>query len=275
VKLYRHSDIESWPAGTVYRDKSWWGLVGVIVIMVVMSVYVALPKTGPAAPALVVIPGALTLLFGSLLLMKMRVHLRKSNWLLREDEKGLWVNLRSVYNAHLPEEHETVLFIPAEEVAAICKTKEVRDLPSYRGGYRDVFSYIDIYLTHDQTGPVAEILHLERRVAPSRPSRLGRAKHHDYRVRVVDPPGIRLVWEWIKPGEEKALELLGKRFTIAPNQHKKNPAWENLNDDEKEAVIAELWEIGHMQQALGLVRHHRQCSARRARIYLEEKMGAD
>jgi len=274
VKLYRHSDIEEWPKGRVYRDMSWWGLAGVMAIMVAMAVIVAIPRTDSGAPLLIIVPGALALLFGTLLLLKLRVYLRKSSWLLREVEKGLWINLRSPYNAHLPEDHETVLFIPADEIAAICKTKEVRDIPSYRGGYRDVYSYIDIYLTHENTDAVAEVLHQERRVAPARGKRGGK-KHHDYRVRVIDPPGIRLVWEWIKPGEEQALAALGERYAIAPNRNTKNTPWENLNEAEKEALIAELWEFGHIQQAIGLVRHHLQCSARRAQAYLHEKMGGE
>lgn len=273
MKLYRSSEVEAWPEAKVFRDQSWWGLVGVIGLMALMCLYLAAPNTGPTAPALVIIPGGLGLLLGTVLVFRMRHYLRKGNWLLRQTEDGLWINLRSGFNGHLPEAHETILYIPREEVAAICRTKEVRELPSYRGGYKDVYSYIDIYLAHEDTASIADILRRERRIeAPS--VWRGGGKTHDYRVRVIDPPGIRLVWEWIKPGEEQALNELGKTYPITKTRNLRQKDWDELSEAEKEALIVELWEIGHLQQAVGLVRHHRQCSARRAKLYLEEKIDA-
>lgn len=273
MRLYRSSEISEWPEAKEFRDQSWWGLAAVIGLLALMCVYLAAPNSGPTAPALVIIPGSLGLVLGAILIFRLRNYLQKGNWLLRSTQEGLWINLRSGFNKHLPEEHETVLFIPKDEVAAICRTKEVRELPSFRGGYKDVYSYIDVYLSHEDTEAVVDCLRRERRMEGA--SSWGSStKHHDYRVRVINPPGIRLVWEWIKPGEEQTLNELGKDYPITKTRNLRRPDWDDLSEAEKEAFIAELWEIGHLQQAIGLVRHHRQCSARRAKIYLEENVAS-
>ncbi len=210
------------------------------------------------------LPGALALLFLALGLVRWHACRRPGNWLLRAGEKGLHINLRSYRNASLPDDAPTVLFIPREEVAAVCRTHEVRSILRRRGYAEEFVIYIDFYLQEGaRLEPVREALRAERRRMPAR----GR-KHHDYPVRVIDPPGIRLVWEHVRPGENQALQLLAAHYPLAPDQKRRTPRWDKLDDAGKEAHIAELWENGHVDQAVRLVRVHRKCSLRDAETYL-------
>jgi len=265
MKLIPPDEIPKQGIRRIYRNYSWLGLLGVTAIMGAITAYVAIPKGTPTNPVLIVLPGLATLLFLVLTLLKLRVALRSSNWLLCEAEQGLYVNLRSYMNYHLPPEDKTVLFIPKEAVAAIGKTEEVRRS-------QDRFPHIDIYLQDAPPPEVREALYTERR-REGATGFLGRGKHHDYPVRVIDPPAIRLVWDWIRPKEQRALDLLGETYPIAPDRTTQQPDWNTMNDEQKEAAIAELWETGHVDDAVRLYRQMHSMSERNARKQLRERFG--
>lgn len=246
-----------------YRDRSWLGLAFGILIFIFLMFLISF-RPGKEAPILMAFPLALALLLLFLLLRRLWHLLSRENWLLRVADEGLYINLRSPYNRHLPRPHPTLLFIPKEEIAAVCKTRQTRELPGHRGGSKDVVSYVDIYLNHEDTSALREILRAERRLKAERGP-----KHHDYRVRVIDPPGVRLVWEWIKPGEATALRQLAKYFPVAPDQRIQYAKWERLNEQQKVGLIAELWEEGHVTTAIQLARYDQPMPLSKAKTYVE------
>lgn len=266
MRLLKPKEAPHDDSALVFRNRSWTGLLIAAGLMGLVAGALAAGKWGQPDVFLAVLPGGLALLFLALSLLRLRMCLRPDNWLLRMGKDGLYVNLRSYRNHQLDGDAPTVLFIPRDEVAVVCKTHEVRTYLRRRGYTEEFFNYIDVYL-HDGAGlaAVTGALRTERRRMPAR----GR-KHHDYPVRVIDPPGIRLVWEHVRPGEDTALRLLTAEYPAGPAQKRRGPKWDKLNDAEKEAHIAELWETGYIDEANRMVRLHRTCSVREAREYLRQ-----
>lgn len=244
-------------------------------VMVAIAAYVSIPKSGPTEPALIGVTSLVAVLFVVLLILRWRLCRRPQNWLLRTTDHGAYINLRTFMNHHLDPETHQVLYIPTEEIAALCKTEEKRHIPDHHGRSKDQFSYLDFYFVENvDLEPVRRALREERR----REAKAGifrRPKHHDYPVRVLDPPGIRLVWEWIKPDENCAINMLSDLYPVAPNQTSTFHNWDKLNETEKDMFLAELWETGHVEDVIRLVRMRRGISERAAREYLRDQYESD
>ena len=266
MQLLRPDAIPAGDAGPVFRNRSWLPLCVAAALMGGVAAFLAAGNWGRPDMLLAVLPGAVALLLLALGLLRLRLCLRPGNWLLRLAPEGLYINLRSYRNPHLGGDAPTVLFLPRGEIALACKTHEVRSLPRRRGHTEEFINYIDLYLHTADLAPLAAALRAERRRTPP----AGRRKHHEYPVRVIDPPGIRLLWEHVRPGEDRALRLLAAEYPVGPDQKRRAPRWDTLDDAGKEACIAELWETGHIDEANRLVRIHRGCSLREARDYLRE-----
>jgi len=247
-----------------YRNRSWVGLLGVAVIFLAITLYVAIPKgTGSDNTALAAVPALVTLLFVALLVARLRVYRRPSSWLVLETDDGLYVNLRSYLNNPAPDDAPRVIHIPRDEIAAVGKTHEFRPIAFVRGTRRDQFSYIDVYLKHEETAAVADVLRAERRAEWP-------GKRHDYPVRVPEPGVIRLVWDWIAPNENRALDLLSETYPLAEDRTLKSPRWEHLSDEDKKQHIIALWELGEVDDARRIVRMEYQLSKRAAEEWLDE-----
>jgi len=259
-----------------FRNRSWLPFLMVTLVMAGITAYVAIPKGDAGQAVYIAVPGFTTCVLAGMLAARLRRTLGPRNWFLHVTDQGLYVNLRSCLNGHLPKESHRVLFIPAEEVGAVCKTLEQRHVPYRRtradgvASSRDRYACIDLYLTHGDTDPLRQALRDERR-AEVPPGFFRRRKHHDYPVRVIDPPGVRLTWEWIRPGEDTALRVLSERYETAPDQDVKHPRWESLDAPGKDAFILDLWEQGHETDALRLLKIHHQLRDRAARAWLQER----
>lgn len=274
MRLVSHDTVPTEGLRYTFKSHSWRSLALAAIVIGAIAGYTAIPKGEPINPVLVALPLLTATIILLLMLFRLRLCRRPQNWLLRVTDEGLYINLRSYLYAHLPPESHQAVFLPRDEVAAVCKTHETRKLP-YRHGYtRDRFSYVDFYVARGvDLAPLREALRVERRLARNA-GFLHRSRHHDYPVRVLDPPGIRLVWDWIKPDENRALEMLDEIFHRAPDQVIEPTEWDALSDAEKDALIAHLWEIGDVDDAIRLVRMRQGVSDRVARAYVKEHIDA-
>lgn len=59
---------------------------------------------------------------------------RRSNWLVRAGDTGLWVQFRSYLNYHFPADDLTVVSIPYREINSARLVRQRRDLPDRDGG---------------------------------------------------------------------------------------------------------------------------------------------
>ena len=273
MKLLRLKDAPGRDAGPVFRNRSWRAVAAASGVMAGITAYVALPKGEATGVVLIAVPALVTLFFVALLALRLRLCLRPENWLLRIGREGLYIHLRSFMNHHLPEDTPTVLFLEDKEITGVCLRREDRYFPGrHRGTSHDRFSYIDLVTAFAggaaDVDALAKALHEERHLP-------GKARM-DFPVRLVaplhegDPAIVRLVWDQIRPGEEVAIAALEARFPRLPDAHSTPPRWSSLDDAAKEALIARLWEMGHVDDAEQLVRIHLEVGKHRARAYLEE-----
>jgi hypothetical protein len=275
MRLVPHDTVPTENVQHEFRNQSWRGLALATLVMVGIAAYTAIPKQGASDPAVVGATVVIALFFSLLLLLRWNLCRRPQNWLLRKTDHGVYINLRSFVNYHLSKESHQALYVPNEDIAAVCKANEERELP-YRHGYtKDRYSYIDLYLKRGvDLEPVRRAVREERR-REAAAGVLKKRKQHDYPVRVLDPPGIRLVWDWIKPDEGRAIDVLAESYDAAPDLIVESKLWGNMSDDEKEALIEELWEIGHVDDAVRLVRMRNPMNDRAARRWLQEQYGDD
>ena len=253
-----------------FKNQSWLSLLAVVVVMTGITLIVALPKSEPTNPVLVAIPTLVTLLFAGMLLLRWRECRQKENWLVKLTEGGMYINLRSYRNLHLPRDKHQALFLPKESVTGIGLTRELRYIPDRHRETKDQFSYIDIMLTPDvDLSPVQGVLYEERRLeAPQ--GWIKRKKYHDYPVRVLQPAGIRLVWDWMRPAENQALEAFGEQYPLVEDRFVKLPRWGDLDKEAQAAWLQQLWEEGHEQDVMWLVRMDQKVGSSRARRYIQE-----
>jgi hypothetical protein len=123
-------------------------------------------------------------------------------------------------------------------------------------------AFIDVYLTHERLDALRAALHAERRLLPGRHA-------VEVPVRVVDPPGLRIAWDWIRPPERSALRLLQAQYPAAPTQQV-SVDWEDLDERGRAAFIHGLWEAGHVEEAHNLTRLGLRLDSRSAWAYLDE-----
>lgn len=257
------------------KNQSWLSLLAVVLVMAGITLIVALPKEEPTNPVLVAIPALVALFFAGMMLLRWRECRRAENWLLKLTEDGLYINLRSYRNYHLPTEKHQALFLPKDAVTGIGLTREVRYIPDRHRETKDQFSYIDILLDPaTDLAPVESILYEERRLQPE-PGWFKRKKYHDYPVRVLEPAGIRLVWDWMRPAENQALDILGAHYPITEDRFVRHPRWRDMDAEAQHAWLRQLWEEGHVEDVVWLVRMDQKVGKHRALIYIQEHIAND
>ena len=258
-----------------FKNKSWLSLLIVVLIMGGITVFVALPKTEPTNPMLIAVPALVTLLFFCMLLLRWRECRREHNWILAHTPAGLYVNPRSYRNLNLPSENHRIVFLPHESIVGICLTREIRYIPDKRRETKDQFSYLDIVLHHSEgMEELRQLLREERRIEPNS-KRLGSKKSLDFPVRALEPAGIRMVWDWIRPAENQALEILGQHYPVLPDRFVELPRWNTLDEAGRMEWLSKLWEEGQEEDVIWLVRMEQKISERDARQYVQEHIAND
>ena len=261
MRLCSPDDVVQGDIEHTFRNRSWGGLLGAAGVMGFLTLIVAIGMESWLAA--LTPPGLLAAFCLLLGLMRLHACMRPENWVLQAGRAGLYINLRPFQK---PGAEPSVLFIPADEIAAVCKTHEVRVLPPLNGPRELHDAHIDVFVHEEDLSWLREALRPYRRQP-------GPTPHTRCPVRVIDPPGVRIVWDWLHPGENEAVGLLGALYPSAPAREVR-VVWKKLTEEEKEALVEEMWFAGEAKDAERLVRYHRQISKRAARAYLRERFGA-
>lgn len=268
MRLLRPSQMPEEAGGRVYRSYSWVALAGVAAAMTGAAAIVFAATSGGFERVLAAVPLALAVALGAMALYRLRACLQPGNWLLREHDHGVYVNLRSFLNFHLPEA-ETVLYIPRGAIAAVGKVYEKLVCPARYGSTVHHSTYITLYLDTEDTGPIAQALRAERRRIPLRSLR---RKTLHYPVRLPRPGELRLLWDWTRPGENTALDRLAESYPLAPKRNDISADWDDLDEAAKAAYIDNLWELGYVDEAKSLYRRHHKASEQDARRHFARLM---
>jgi hypothetical protein len=200
---------------------------------------------------------------------------RPSNWLVRMNEAGLFIQFRSYLNYRLPAEDMTVLFVAYPEIRSARLVKERTQVPS-PGSQSATSTQTLWYAELELAGDIAP---LERALRTERREQAPNEKHwyvttstlyQDYSARMPSPPFLQIRWQAV-PSVHKFLDTLGPYTTIA------DPVFitqdfahlQGLSRDEQLKRLHELAERGQKIAAIYTARRLYGCELSEAKQMVE------
>ncbi|MBI1320327.1 MAG: hypothetical protein GC168_15475 [Candidatus Hydrogenedens sp.] len=270
MRFFRQSDVPSGPARAEYSNQSWRGFFVITALMAGISGFCLLPKGSNANAGLEAgLSGSIAIFFAILTIQRWRDCSHPMNWLVRDSEEGLYFNLRPAVNRKLAEDYPTVVHFPASSVSGIGKVTEHRRFPDRNTDEKNNIVYLEFRIKGADLEPLADVLHLERRKMPDHGGWLPH-RTAEYPIQVVDGHTIRVAWHRLSPDETKALQHFQALYPKLPARKIEYPSFAAADAAGREAILADLWETGHVETAERLMRMHRGVNARQARELLDE-----
>jgi len=163
--------------------------------------------------------GSFLLLFVLLTLRMVTARFHPSNWLVRMNETGIYVQYRSYLNYQLPADDPSVVFLSLGEIASARLVKERVETPdpAKPGATQTQYlRYVEIELS-GHTALLADALQAERgEQAPLKKRWYGTSStlYRDYPVTMTAPTFLRIRWD-VVPGARKFLDALRPYTVIA------------------------------------------------------------
>ncbi len=197
---------------------------------------------------------------------------RSTNWLLRLGPDGLWINLRSYQNGHLPEA-ATVLHLPYEEIASAHRHLETWSTPSEPSSTTGTHwkqASLELSLASGETQEIAKALVDER-------GRRAVIRGPHQAVTVPAAGVVRVAWRG--PGDDvvppltRVLDELSWRVQVDEPTRTDRAHWCRLSEAELDELVAQLVRSGDDLAASQLLKRRRGCSATEAHQFVEEQAG--
>jgi hypothetical protein len=163
--------------------------------------------------------GSFLLLFVLLTLRMVTARFHPSNWLVRMNETGIYVQYRSYLNYQLPADDPSVVFVSLGEIASARLVKERVETPDTTkpgATQTQYLRYVDLELSGDPA-PLAHALQAELgEQAPSEKRWYGTSStlYRDYPITMSAPASVRIHWD-VVPGAQKFLDALRPYTVIA------------------------------------------------------------
>jgi hypothetical protein len=163
--------------------------------------------------------GSFLLLFVLLTLRMVTARFHPSNWLVRMNETGIYVQYRSYLNYQLPTDDPSVVFVSLGEIASarLVKERVATPDPAKPGGTQTQYlRYVELELS-GATALLADALQAERgEQAPLKKRWYGTSStlYQDYPVTMTAPTFLRIRWD-VVPGAHKFLDALRPYTVIA------------------------------------------------------------
>ena len=135
---------------------------------------------------------------------------RTSNWLVRMNDEGAFIQFRSYLNYHLPPEDLTVVFLSFGEVRSARIVRErMKVYSSQEGTSTQTFRHVELELAGD-TAPLEKALEIEAtEKAPAEKRWYGSSStlYQDHPLRMKSPPFLQIRWLAV-PSAQKFLDML-------------------------------------------------------------------
>ena len=204
---------------------------------------------------------------------------RSSNWLVRMNDAGLYVQFRSYLNYHLPADDLTVTFLGYQEIRSARLVRErIRVTDTDGNPTTQTCRYVELELSPGQTAALEKALQHEiAERAPREKRWYGSTTtlYEDYPVRMTAPPFLRIRWQ-ATPNAQKFLEALRPNAAIVEpvliRQDFVN--MQGLDRDEQQKRLAELAQRGETIAAIYTARRLYGCGLEEAqRMIAELKVG--
>ena len=201
---------------------------------------------------------------------------RDSNWLVRANENGLYVQFRSYLNYHFSADDQSVAFIPYRDIRVARAVRERRELPELSRNDRTVsiqtLHLVELELTCDTSMLGAALKAESARPAPREAAWYGTTgvKFQHYPVVLDDASRLRLTWECV-PSVRVFLDDVSRHVQVGASTST-TKSFQNLSSDshaDQEEQIAGLARAGQLVYAIAIARRLYGYDLRQARAYVE------
>lgn len=215
--------------------------------------------------------GTFLLLFLLLTLRYVTARFHSSNWLVRMNDVGIYVQYRSYLNYGMSADSPSVVFLSFGEIASARPVKERVEKPDpAKPGATETqyLRYIELELSGD-TAPLVSALAEERgQSAPLKKHWYGTssALYRDYPVMINTPPFMRIRWD-VVPRSKNFLNELRPYTVIAGTVSLMQDftRLQSLSSEEQKKQLRELAQRGDVITASYLARKLYSCSLAEAR----------
>jgi len=215
VQLLRLTDVEGSPRDRVFGYSRVNAALGAIIAIAAMAALLFRANTAHWRAGYYL--AAVIFVFLVLTQRFITARFRPTNWLVRMNDAGLYIQFRSYLNYHLPAEDLTVVFVPYQEIRAARLVRERARVSDSEGGTAtQIRRYIELELA-GATSALEKALQAE--ITEKAPVERGllfssSTLYEDYPVRMPSPPFLRICWQ-ARPRAEKFLEALRPNAAIA------------------------------------------------------------
>jgi hypothetical protein len=198
------------------------------------------------------------ILLGLLVLRRfVTARFRPSNWLVRQNDEGLFIQLRSYLNHHFTPDDRTVAFVPYGEIRSARSVRERTELPGRNGEAHTVRvrRLVELEVT-GSADPLAEAVAAEIDRMASRRMGLARTIYRHVPVRRVAPTRIEVEWGGVGPAARAFLATLPASIAIEPPIDSNNDLarLRHAGRPEQEAYVMRLADTGRVIDAIAAAR---------------------
>jgi hypothetical protein len=197
--------------------------------------------------------GSFLLLFVLLTLRMVTARFHPSNWLVRMNETGIYLQYRSYLNYQLPAADPAVVFLSLGEIASARLVKERVETPdpAKPGATQTQYlRYIELEISGD-TALLADALNAERgEAAPLKKRWYGSSStlYRDYPVTMTAPAFLRIRWD-VVPGTHKFLDAL-RPYTVIADPVSLTQDFTRLKSLSREEQLKQLRELAARGQTI-------------------------
>lgn len=227
--------------------------------------------TGKWKPGYIFAP--FVVLFLALTLRFVTARFHPSNWLVRTNQTGLYLQYRSYLNYQLPKDEPTVIFIYYGEIASARLVRERTAVPDPDGGtMTQTNRYVELELAGD-VSPLVKALETEELKQASTEKRWygsSSTLYRDYPATMNTQPFLRIHWD-VVPRAKKFLDAL-RPYTVITDSVLVTQDFahlEGLSREEQQKRLRELARRGETIAAIYAARQLYGCGIAEAQEMVE------
>jgi hypothetical protein len=246
VKLYHASEVPHDGRGLLCRQSRFWAIVRLFAFLAFLLIPIICGWRFDA-PLIMWAGVAFLAIIIPIMWFDMAATFRRTNWAVRIDSDGLWINLCS-YRDRVPDAL-SVVRLDYSEIATLGKHTEAYTTPSERvsgsGSYGKVGGdtiwrshFLELCLTHEHADALQAALNDLRLASPQ--------KQRTYvPIWLVGPDVVRIPWltghgPVLAPGLAKAISHLKTYVQVTEPTRRERPNWPKLSPEEAQELAREL-----------------------------------
>ncbi len=272
MRLLRLNEVETGPNDRVYCSSRTRALLLVAVALAAVAWLVFRGYTTNWKPGYYI--AAVVFLLLDFMRRFITARFRSSNWLVRINDSGAFIQFRSYLNYHLPADDLTVVFLSFGEIRSARLVKESVTFPDNEGGTSaQTLRYLELELAGD-VSVLANALQAEAAEKPPSEKRWygsSSTLYQDHPVRMTSPPFVQVRWT-VVPGASEFLDAMRAYVPIADTVSLTQDftRLQSLSREEQQKQLRELATRGQTVAAIYTARKLYGCGLTEAKEMVED-----